>query len=107
MDVLKSSRSVDLASHPENLQNRTIRDQLFAFAYLAFNVGDYHRAGQRFQAVLDQAGWEWRSFIFKLCCALPFGMTRPLRGLKHFLLGKTPRLLVEIVPNQTLSSLKR
>lgn len=73
--------------------DRKLSQQLFDYAYLAYDRGDYREARERYRRHLETCGWHLKPFVLWTMCSLPAGWTRRLRNLRRWLKG-TPELPV-------------
>jgi glycosyltransferase involved in cell wall biosynthesis len=65
-----------------------LRHHLFVHGYGAYERGDYTEARARFADLLSSCGPEFRATVYWTLCALPFGMGRGLRKVKHLMSGR-------------------
>jgi len=85
MTLRKLPSQVTLTQADREWVAQQLRNHLFSHAYRAYNRGDYAEARQRFSDLLCFSGWEWRGFLYRTLCGLPFGLPGWLRRMKQIL----------------------
>jgi glycosyltransferase involved in cell wall biosynthesis len=80
-------KSISLEPAERLLLQQCVQENLFSYAYHAWDRGDYPAARTRFARLVRDHGFSFRAAGYWLLAALPFGTAGGLRRIKHLLAG--------------------
>jgi glycosyltransferase involved in cell wall biosynthesis len=84
-------RCADLAAAERRLVRSRLRDEMFGYAYLAYNRGDWAAARDRFAWQLRESGPDAAALAYWLLCLCPAWLRGGLRRLIRFARGPLGR----------------